>query len=280
MSSSSLAPALGRFGLWRRGAHLTPELAGAVERLGYGTLWVGGSSPADLGIAEELLDATERITVATGIVNIWLSPATEVAAAFHRIEQAHPGRLVLGIGIGHRETLDGRYEKPYAALVSYLDTLDAEGVPSGRRVVAALGPRTLRLAAERAAGTHPYLTTPTHTRFARDVVGPDTVVAPEQRLLPETDAATARETARRFLERYLSLSNYRRTLETHGFTAAVLDAGATDAAVDALVPHGGPATLAAAVRGHLDAGADHVCVQVLPARRDPLPTLATLAGEL
>src|SRR5690606_41933507 len=101
-----------------------------------------------------------------------------------------------------------------------------------------------------------------------------------QRLVPETDTAAARETARRFLDRYLSLSNYRRTLESHGFTAADLDDGATDAAVDELVPHGGPAALAAAVRGHLDAGADHVCVQVRPARRDPLPTLAALASEL
>lgn len=280
MSSSSPTPEFGRFGFWRRGAHLTPELAGAVERLGYGTVWIGGSPPADLGIAEELLDVTERVTVATGIVNIWTAPAAEVAASFHRIERRHPGRLVVGIGIGHRETLDGPYEKPYSALVSYLDTLDEEGVPAERRIIAALGPRTLRLSAERAAGTHPYLTTPAHTRFARDIVGPDAVVAPEQRLVPETDTAAARETARRFLDRYLSLSNYRRTLESHGFTAADLDDGATDAAVDALVPHGGPAALAAAVRGHLDTGADHVCVQVLPARRDPLPTLAALASEL
>lgn len=214
MSSLSPTPEFGRFGFWRRGAHLTPELAGAVERLGYGTVWIGGSPPADLGIAEELLDATERVTVATGIVNIWTAPAAEVAASFHRIERRHPGRLVVGIGIGHRETLDGPYEKPYSALVSYLDTLDEEGVPAQRRVIAALGPRTLRLSAERAAGTHPYLTTPAHTRFARDIVGPDAVVAPEQRLVPETDTAAARETARRFLDRYLSLSNYRRTLES------------------------------------------------------------------
>lgn len=277
---SALTPALGRVGLWRGGSLLTPELAAAVERLGYGTIWIGGSPEADLVLAEQLLDATQHATIATGIVNIWKSPAAEVAASFHRLEQAHPGRFLLGVGIGHREALGDRYQKPFAALVAYLDTLDAEGVPAARRVISALGPRTLRLAAERSAGTHPYMSTPAHTRFARDIVGPGAIVAPEQRLVPVTDPVAARAAAREFLARYLSLSNYRRTLESHGFSAAELDDGATDAAVDALAPHGSVAELAAAVRGHLDAGADHVCVQLLPAREDPLPALEELAGEL
>lgn len=279
-TSQAAAPTFGRVGLWRAAVLLTPELATAVERLGYGTIWIGGSPAADLRIAEQLLDATEHVTITTGIVNIWQSPAAEVAASFHRLEQRHPGRFVLGIGIGHREALGDQYEKPYAALVTYLDTLDAEGVPAQRRVVSALGPRTLRLSAERSLGTHPYLTTPAHTRFARDIVGPGTLVAPEQRLVPTTDAALARETSRAFLARYLTLANYRRTLESHGFTAAELDDGATDAAVDALAPHGTPAELAKTVQGHLDAGADHVCVQLLPATADPQPDLAALASEL
>ena len=279
-SSSPATPAFGRLGFWRGGALLTPEMAAAVERLGYGTIWIGGSPDADLAIAEQLLDATENVTIATGIVNIWKSPAAEVAASFHRLEKTHPGRFMLGVGIGHREALGDQYQKPFAALVSYLDTLDAEGVPAQRRVISALGPRTLTLSAERAAGTHPYMTTPEHTRFARDIVGPGPLVAPEQRLVPYTDAAAAREAARAFLSRYLSLSNYRRTLESHGFSAAELDDGATDAAVDALAPHGTAAELAAAVQGQLDAGADHVCVQLLPAREDPLPALEALAGEL
>lgn len=279
-TSQAAAPTFGRVGLWRAAVLLTPELATAVERLGYGTIWIGGSPAADLRIAEQLLDATEHVTITTGIVNIWQSPAAEVAASFHRLEQRHPGRFVLGIGIGHREALGDQYEKPYAALVTYLDTLDAEGVPAQRRVVSALGPRTLRLSAERSLGTHPYLTTPAHTRFARDIVGPGTLVAPEQRLVPTTDAALARETGRGFLARYLTLANYRRTLESHGFTAAELDDGATDAAVDALAPHGTPAELAKTVQGHLDAGADHVCVQLLPATEDPLPGLEALASEL
>jgi probable F420-dependent oxidoreductase len=280
MSTTTVTPDFGRVGLWRSGALLTAEIAATVERLGYGAIWVGGSPDADLATAEELLDATDRVTVATGIVNIWRSPAAEVAASYHRLEKTHPGRFVLGIGVGHPEAQGAVYQKPYSALVSYLDTLDAEGVPAARRIVSALGPRTLRLAADRAAGTHPYLTTPGHTRFAREILGPGPLVAPEQRLVPRTDATAAREAGRAFLAGYLRLSNYRRTLESHGFTAADLDDGATDAAVDALTPHGTPAELAAAVKGHLDAGADHVCVQLLPGQEDPLPALEALAGEL
>ncbi|GAA3938204.1 TIGR03620 family F420-dependent LLM class oxidoreductase [Microbacterium soli] len=271
---------LGRVGLWRSGAFLTPETAATAERLGYGTIWIGGSPAADLQLAGTLLDATEHITVATGIVNIWTAPAQEVAASFHRLEKAHPGRFLLGIGIGHRENQGEVYRHPFAALTRYLDVLDAAGVPRGRRVVSALGPRTLRLAAERAAGSHPYMTTPAHTRFAREMVGPDAVLAVEQRLVPIEDEQAARESARGFLSRYLSLTNYRRTLEAHGFAASDLDGAATDAAVDALAPHGSPVLLADAVRAHLDAGADHVCVQFLPAREDPEQPLERLAEAL
>ncbi len=278
--SPLVTPTVGRIGFWRGGSLLTPEMAAAVEQLGYGALWIGGSPDADLAVAERLLDATEHVTVATGIVNIWKSPAAEVAASFHRLERTHPGRFILGIGVGHPESLGEQYQRPYAALVAYLDALDEGGVPAQRRVISALGPRTLLLAAQRCAGTHPYMTTPPHTRFARGIVGDDRLVAPEQRLVPDTDVAAARATARTFLERYLSLSNYRRTLESHGFTTTELDHGATDEAVDALVPHGTPAHLAAAVRAQLDAGADHVAVQILPARVDPLPALEALAGEL
>lgn len=280
MSITASAPALGRVGFWRGGGLLTPELAAAAERLGFGTIWIGGSPAADLQLAEDLLDATERVTVATGIVNIWASPATKVAASFHRLEKTHPGRFVLGIGVGHPEALGDTYRRPLAAMAAYLDVLDTEGVPAERRLISALGPRTLALAAERAAGTHPYLTTPAHTRFAREIVGPEVIVAPEQRLVLDTDPTSAREKARSFLARYMGMSNYRRTLEAHGFTAADLDDGVTDAAVDALVPHGDAAQLAAAVRAQRDAGADHVCVQFLPQRDDPVPALQALAAEL
>ena len=281
-ASAAAAPNLGRVGVWRSGTStsIEPALAGQLERLGYGTLWIGGSPRADLASAQVLLDASERLIVSTGIVNIWTAPAAETAASFHRIEARHPGRFVLGIGIGHRESIGDRFEQPYAALVRYLDELDAHGVPVHRRVIAALGPQTLRLAATRAAGTHPYLTTPVHTAFARDIVGPGVLVAPEQRLILDDDPVSARATGRAFLKGYMRLSNYRRTLETHGFTAADLEDGVTDAAVDALTPHGSPAVLAAAVRAHLDAGADHVCVQSLPGSEDPVRLFTALAAEL
>ncbi|MGY1550565.1 TIGR03620 family F420-dependent LLM class oxidoreductase [Microbacterium sp. A588] len=271
---------LGRMGFWRGGPLLSPEIAVAAERFGYGTVWIGGSPAADLALAGELLDATSEVKIATGIVNIWTAPADEVAASFHRLEQSHPGRFVLGVGIGHREAQGDTYQRPYSALVDYLDVLDAEGVPADRRLISALGPRTLRLAAERSAGTHPYMTTPTHTRFARDVIGPDSLIAAEQRLVPGLDTDAARAAGRKFLSRYLALSNYRRTLEQHGFTASDLDDGATDDAVDALTPHGTAAELAAVVQGQLDAGADHVCVQILPAQEDPIPTLEEIAVEV
>ncbi|MGO2097051.1 MAG: TIGR03620 family F420-dependent LLM class oxidoreductase [Candidatus Microbacterium stercoravium] len=280
LPSSATTPTLGQVGVWRGGGILTPEMASSIEKLGYSALWLGGSPAADLQIAEDLLDATEHLTVATGIVNIWTAPAPQVAESFHRLERTHPGRFLLGIGIGHREAQGETYQKPYAALVAYLDALDAAGVPADRRVISALGPKTLKLSAERAAGTHPYLTTPTHTRCARAAVGDGPLVAPEQRLILDTDADAARAAGRRFLARYLGLTNYRRTLERHGFTSDDLEDGATDEAVDALTPHGSAAQLAAVIRGQLDAGADHVCAQVLPARADPLETLGPLASEL
>jgi probable F420-dependent oxidoreductase len=274
------APDLGSVGLWRTSALLTPALAAAAETMGYGTIWVGGSPPADLVIAERILDATESVAVATGIVNIWESAPDDVADSFHRLERSHPGRFILGIGIGHREALGAQYRKPFDALTAYLDVLDARGVPAQRRLISALGPRTLKLAAERAAGTHPYMTTPAHTRYARELLGPDSIIAPEQRLVLDPDATTARATSRSFVAGYLSLANYRRTLESHGFSPHDLTDGGTDAAVDALAPHGSAVDLALAVRGHLYAGADHVCVQFLPARTDPSRALEFLSNEL
>lgn len=145
-------PQLGQFGVWRHAGGLAPEVGAAIESAGYGAIWIGGSPPADLDVAERLLDATSTITVATGIVNIWTAPADEIATSFHRLEARHPGRFLLGIGVGHPEQPGLNYSKPYAALVEYLDALDAAGVPAGRRVLAALGPKVLELSAARAAG--------------------------------------------------------------------------------------------------------------------------------
>src|SRR4051794_9622763 len=178
---------LGRYGIWAPEPALTTAIAVGLEELGYGAIWVGGSPPADLRTVEGFLAATERIVVATGIVNMWAAPATEVAASYARIVDAHPGRFLLGVGIGHPEAT-GDYRRPYATIVSYLDELDAHGVPVEGRVLAALGPRVLALAAERTAGAHPYLTTPEHTRQARALVGPGPLLAPEQKVVLQTDA--------------------------------------------------------------------------------------------
>ncbi|MFE3290357.1 LLM class F420-dependent oxidoreductase [Rhodococcus sp. NPDC059234] len=274
-------PDLGRIGVWRHAYGLTPDYLRTVERLGYGTLWLGGSPPADLRIAEEALDATETLTVATGITNVWSAPAGEVAESFHRLEARHPGRFLLGVGVGHREAHGEVYAKPYEVVVSYLDDLDAAGVPASRRVLAALGPKMLRLAAERSAGAHPYLTTPEHTRQAREVLGAGTLLAPEHKVVLSTDPASARTIGRAAVENpYLHLRNYVSNLVRLGFTEKELGNGGSDRVVDALVAHGDAASIAARLTEHLTAGADHVAIQVLPADGDGVPALTALAAAL
>ncbi len=165
----SLKPGLGRFGVWLLARSITPGLAAQIESLGYGAIWLGGSPDADLAWVEPALAKTDTLQLATGIVNIWSAPAPAIAESFQRIEAAYPGRFLLGIGAGHRERTQ-EYTKPYDALIDYLDELDNAMVPTSRRVLAALGPRVLRLSAERSAGAHPYLTTPEHTAKARELV--------------------------------------------------------------------------------------------------------------
>ena len=239
----------GRIGIWRRRDQLTPRLAKEVEALGYGAIWIGGSPPADLFLAEELLDATSRLAVATGIVNMWSAPATEVAASHHRITAAHPARFLLGVE---------------------------------DRVLAALGPKVLALAAERTAGAHPYLTTPEHTRLAREILGEGPLLAPEQKVVLDTDPVAARALGRPTVDRpYLHLRNYTSNLKRLGWADADIADGGSDALIDALVVHGDAATVAAGIRAHLAAGADHVCLQLLtPPGADPLPGLRALATAL
>ncbi|SDE39521.1 LLM class F420-dependent oxidoreductase [Rhodococcus tukisamuensis] len=277
MSIDPQTPDIGRIGVWRRVAGLTPEFARAVERLGYGTLWIGISPPADLAVAEQMLDATTTLTVATGITNIWSSPAAEVAESFHRLEDRHPGRFLLGVGAGHRESSAEVYAKPYQAVVAYLDELDAAGVPAGRRVLAALGPKMLRLAADRAAGAHPYLTTPEHTREARELLGPAPLLAAEHKVVLDPDPVAARVAGRPLVTPYLNRRNYLANLARLGFTADELADGGSDRVIDALVAHGDAPSIAARLTEHLDAGANHVAVQVLPYDRDEVPALAALA---
>jgi probable F420-dependent oxidoreductase len=270
---------LGSVGVWRGVNAVDAAMARSLEGLGYRTVWQGGSPGSDLRPAEGLLDATESLVVATGIVNIWKSDAAELADSYHRIQAKHPGRLMLGIGSGHREATPERV-RPIDAMSKYLDVLDQRGVPAEARLLSALGPRMLAMAAERSAGTHPYLTIPSQTREQRTTLGPGALIAPEQTVILDTDPDAGRRVARKFLDAYLGMVNYTSTMQRGGFTAEDVAGGGSDRLVDAIVVHGDAAVLAAAVRAHLDAGADHVCVQVQPAEGDVVPALRAIAAEL
>jgi probable F420-dependent oxidoreductase len=270
-------PNLGRFGSFGRG--VTPEQAKDIEALGYGAVWVGGSPPAELEWVEPILEQTTTLQVATGIVNIWTAEAGPVAESFHRIEKAYPGRFLLGIGVGHPEAHQ-QYRKPIDALNEYLDKLDEYGVPKNRRVVAALGPKVLTLSAERSAGAHPYLTTPEHTAEARKLIGPEAFIAPEHKVVLTTDAEKARNVGRKALDLYLGLANYLNNFKRLGFTDDELAKPGSDRFVDAVVAYGTADAIAARLKEHLDAGADHVPVQVLTSSDKLVPALAELAGPL
>ncbi|MCZ0729209.1 LLM class F420-dependent oxidoreductase [Mycolicibacterium iranicum] len=274
----SLKPAQGRFGVWT-GAPVSPEQAVEIEKLGYGTVWVGASPPADLAFVEPILEKTETLQVATGIVNIWTADADEVAESYHRIEKAFPGRFLLGVGVGHPEHTQ-EYTKPYQALVEYLDKLDAKKVPTSRRVLAALGPKVLQLAAQRSAGAHPYLTTPVHTGQARELLGPTVFIAPEHKVVLTNDADKAREIGRATVDFYLGLSNYVNNWKRLGFTDEDLVRPGSDRFIDAVVAYGSPEQIAARLSEHLAAGADHVAIQVLGGEDELLSTLEELAGPL
>jgi probable F420-dependent oxidoreductase len=269
---------LGKIGIWRHASGLGPEVLAEVEALGYGAIWVGGSPPGDLVAIEDILDATDHIAVATGILNVWKDDAATVGPSYHRVTRKHPGRFLLGLGIGHPEATQ-EYQKPYAKLVSYLDELDELEVPAAGRALAALGPRVLRLSAERSAGAHPYLVTPEHTRQAREILGAGPLLAPEQKVVLDTDPERARAIGRpRVQNPYLGLTNYLSNLRRLGWTDADFADGGSDALIDALVVHGDAQAIARGVTAHLDAGADHVAIQVLNA--DPLPALREIAGQL
>jgi probable F420-dependent oxidoreductase len=276
-SDKSSSPNLGRFGSFGRG--VTPEQAKDIEALGYGAVWVGGSPPAELDWVEPILEKTTTLQVATGIVNIWTADAGPVADSFHRIDKAYPGRFLLGIGVGHPEAHQ-QYLKPIDALNEYLDMLDEYGVPKNRRVVAALGPQVLKLSAKRAAGAHPYLTTPEHTAEARKLIGPDAFIAPEHKVVLTTDVEKARAVGRKALEIYLNLTNYLNNWKRLGFTDEDVAKPGSDRLVDAVVAYGTVDAIAARLKEHLDAGADHVPVQVLTSPDKLVSALAELAGPL
>ncbi|MET1075019.1 MAG: TIGR03620 family F420-dependent LLM class oxidoreductase [Umezawaea sp.] len=269
---------LGVLGAHLRDHEVSPAVAVEVEEAGYGTLWLDASPPADLALVERLLDATTRITVGTSVVNVWLADADTVAASYHRIAARHPDRFLLGVGIGHRE-VHAEYASPYDTLVSYLDRLDAAGVPADRVVLAALGPRMLRLARDRAAGSLPCMVTPEHTRRARAILGADKLLLPGHFALLDADVDRARALARSSPPgTALGVANYADNLRRLGFTDGDLADSGSDRLIDALALHGDPAAVARGLVEHLDAGADHV--GVYPLGDDLVGTLRGVAGAV
>lgn len=275
-------PELGPIGIWSgelRFGHQerAAEVAAELESLGFGALWIPGGFDHPFDPARAALGATSRLVLASGIVNLWSVPAAEAAAAHAQITAVHPGRFLMGIGVSHSALVDrdepGRYQHPLAVMANYLDEVDAQPqpVPADERVLAALGPRMLALAAQRAAGAHPYLVPAEHTARARQVLGPGPLLAPEVAVVLESDPGRAREIARGHLQAGLNMPNYSNNWRRLGFGDDDLSGGGSDRLVDAVVAWGEPETVAEKVRAHRDAGADHVCVQVIAADRSQLP---------
>lgn len=263
---------LGKFGIWsgawsdaQRDSRYTSEYdeaAAELDALGYGALWMGGSP--SVAWARTVLEATSRITVATGILSIWDHEAADVAAQRADLERLHPGRFLLGLGVSHAHFAD-RYARPYSAMGAYLDTLDSavEPVPADGRVLAALGPKMLALSRDRAAGAHPYLVTAEHTARAREILGPDPLLAPELKVVLDTDHDRARHTARGYLSFYLPMPNYTNNLLRLGFTEDDFQDGGSDQLVDAVFALGDVDAVAARAEDFLAAGADHLAIQVV-----------------
>jgi probable F420-dependent oxidoreductase len=272
---------LGRVGLWTAALDQLPatrarEVAAELETMGWSAIWLPEAVQRDPFVhAALLLSATERLVVATGIASIYARDPMAMRSAWDSLSEAFPGRFLLGLGVSHRPLVEdlrgGEYLPPISAMREYLERIDASlylSVPPPdppQRVLAALGPKMLELARERADGAHPYLVTPEHTASARAILGPDRLLAPEQKVVLETDPARARAIARESLAYYVpGLPNYVNNLRRLGFTDDDFGDPLSDRLVDALVAWGSVDTIAARVRAHHDAGADHVAVHVLP----------------
>jgi len=280
MSALATPVPLGIYGVWLTEATVTPDIARGVEGHGYGALWLGNANGEVLEGARIALSATQTLSVTTGIVNIWAWDAKATAASYHRLEDLAPGRFLLGIGAGHREANGPQAVKPYQAMNEYLDVLDKEGVPSNRRVLAALGPRMLRLSAERAAGAHPYLVNPDHTRSAREILGAGPLLAPEHKVALISERGEALSRAREGLAVYLGIQNYLNNFRRLGFDDGDFEAGGSVRLMDAMVAQGSPEGIAAEVHRHLDAGADHVPLQPLHDATEVVDVLGSIASAL
>ena len=255
------------------------DLAAELESLGFSALWMPDVGGDVLGALDHLLASTSSVVIATGILNIWMHTAAEVGEWRAGLSDADRDRLLLGIGISHAPLIDAQpgmsWQRPLATTRAYLDAMDEAGIPVDARCVAALGPKMLELARDRSAGAHPYLVTPEHTARARDTLGAGALLAVEQGVVLETEPDRARDVARQALGIYATLPNYVNNWKRLGFTDEDAES-LSDRLVDALVAWGDPDTVADRVQAHRDAGADHVCVQVIapPGQRVPLRRLA------
>ena len=277
---------LGLFGAWLNPRYPDGqriEFAAELEDLGFRTIWlgVGGKPVGDLRLYEAALRATREATIVPAIINMWQEPAEIVAEGYRRVRSEFGDRFLLGIGAGHPEA-NARYERPYAKLADYLDRLDDSGVPAGDRILAALSPKTLSLAGARSAGAHPYLTTPAHTRAAREILGPGPLLAPEHKVVVSADPVHARSIGRPMVrDPYLSLRNYTNNMLREGFTPGDISDGGSDKLIDSLVLHGTPGQVLDGLRMHHAAGADHVGIQVLASPGEtPMAGFRALAGQL
>lgn len=279
---------LGPVGVWWSGsfkARAQPDLdaPAELESMGYGAIWSsGGFDPGLSPRFGRLLGSTSHLVVASGILNIWKVTPDELARAVAVLEADHPGRFLLGLGVSHSALIEG-YANPFERMVRFLDDLDASEppVPRERRILAALRPRMLELAAERSAGAHPYLVPVEHSARARGILGPDPVLSPELTAVLETDPTRAREVARSFTAGYLAMPNYAKNLRSLGYGVEEVSGAGSDRLIDAVVAWGDAESIARRVREHHDAGADHVCLQVIGAGDGiPLEQYRELAAAL
>ncbi len=272
----------GQFGVWighSLGEEDYAKAAGLAEGLGFGALWLGGSPR--LAKMRPMLEATDTLTIATGIVNIWQYEPAGLVDEFWALEDEFPDRLLLGVGIGHPEATS-EYRTPLTKTREFFDGIEAaeRPVPRERMTLAALGPKMLDLSLERTLGPHPYFTPPQHTRVARERLGSGAWIAPEQAVVVGGEPEAARAQARRYAQRYLNLSNYANSLRRLGYTEAALADGGSLELVDEMVPQGSAERGALSVRAHLDAGADHVCVQAVGVKGVPVREWTELAAVL